>query len=151
MRWSDWHEATFDSVENLNFAGRWTGNIFVNDPQNEVTELNHLRWSDDPELGDVVIQRFIDYRMDEIAQLRKTISDKSTDLLTFSYDPLIQDFSKSMDIYYVKKLAELLGNDWIADSAFYDITAWDATLHYFTQRVKNNPEKQFLIPVDFHH
>ena len=98
-----------------------------------------------------MLQRFIDYRMDEIASLRKTISDNGTDLTSLSYSPLEQNFDKSMDIYYVKKLANLLGNDWVADSAFYDITAWDATLHYFTQRVALAPEKQYLIAVDFHH
>lgn len=56
-----------------------------------------------------------------------------------------------MDVYYVKKLAIILGNEWCAETAFYDVTSWEASLHYFSQRVATAPEKQFLIAVDFHH
>lgn len=99
-----------------------------------------------------MLQRFIDYRMEEIESLRKIISDKDIDLISsYSYDPLLQDFHKRMDVYYVKKLATILGNEWCPETAFYDITAWDASLHYFTQRVALAPEKQYLIAVDFHH
>jgi hypothetical protein len=90
--------------------------------------------------------------MEEIESLRHTITDKGIDLISsYPYDPLERDFAKGMDVYYVKKLAELLGNEWVSASAFYDITAWDASLKYFTERVAKNPEKQFLIAVDFHH
>jgi hypothetical protein len=50
----------------------------------------------------------------------------------------------------MKKLVALYNNEWSSDSGIYDLEAWDATLAHFFERVKKSPEKQFLIPVDFH-
>ncbi len=149
-QWSDWHEADYSNVDNLSFAGRWQGGVFVNDPDSETTKLDYLRWSDDEALGDLVIQRFINFRMDEIAYLRSLIAGNSTDLHTYPYNPLVLDYAKSMEIYYIKRLAQILSDEWNSDSAFYDLTAWSGNLKYFTERVAKAPEKQFLIPVDFH-
>lgn len=57
---------------------------------------------------------------------------------------------KSMRIYYIKRLISLLNDDWSADSAIYDLDNWDANLKYFYDRLAKEPDRQFLIPVDFH-
>jgi hypothetical protein len=116
---------------------------------------NYLRFSDDPNLADEVIQRFISYRMNEIESIKRTLAtDHPTlDLLSYSYDPDKEpDFSTtSMGLYFIKKLVSLYGNDWTSDTAIYDLEDWNATLTPFYKRVQKNPERQFLIPVDFHH
>ena len=162
-RWSDWHEAGNDP-STLNFAGRWAGEIFMTPEQLkarsekqdvDVSENpNYLRFSDDPNLADEVIQRFISYRMNEIESIKKTLATDypTVDLMAFTYDPHAgTDFGKvGMGLYYIKKLVSLYGNDWTSDTAIYDLQDWDASLKYFFERVAKNPERQFLIPVDFH-
>lgn len=162
-RWSDWHEAGGDP-SNLNFAGRWAGEVFMTPEQLkarsekqdvDVSENpNYLRFSDDPNLADEVIERFISYRVNEIESIKKTLTtDHPTfDLISYVYDPYKEvDFrTTGMANYYAKKLVSLYGNDWTSDTAIYDLHSWDANLKDFFERVAKNPEKQFLIPVDFH-
>jgi hypothetical protein len=163
-RWSDWHEAVNDPSI-MNFAGRWSGEVFMTPEQlkarDEKQEVdvsenpNYLRFSDDPNLADEVIQRFISYRMNEIESIKKTLATDyaSIDLMSYLYDPNKEpDFrTTGMGLYYIKKLVSLYGNDWTSDTAIYDLEDWNASLTTFYKRVQNNPERQFLIPVDFHH
>lgn len=148
----------------MNFAGRWAGEVFLTPEQQkqmankedvDVSENpNYLRFSDDPNLADEVIQRFISYRMNEIENIKKTLAtDHPTfDPMSFTYDPMKDvDFrTEGMALYYIKKLVSLYGNDWTSDTAIYDLHSWDANLKDFFERVAKNPERQFLIPVDFH-
>jgi hypothetical protein len=73
---------------------------------------------------------------------------KAIDLSTFTYDPYTRDLS--LDVWYVKKLAQILNDEWTCDSGLFDLTYYSANLANFLERVKNAPEKQWLIPVDFH-
>ncbi len=161
-RWSDWHEATSDP-STMNFAGRWTGEIFLTPEQQKQMENkenydlsenpNYLRFSDDPALADEVIARFMGYRLHTIEEYRNHLRTDfaGVDVFTYEYDPNKNDYKKSMVLYYIKKLASIMSNDWTPDSGIYDLQDWDATLEYFYKRVQKSPERQFLIPVDFHY
>jgi len=148
----------------MNFAGRWSGEVFMTPEQlkarDEKQEVdtsenpNYLCFSDDPNLADEVIQRFISYRMNEIESIKNhlTTDFSSIDLMTFVYNPHTEpDYrTTGMGLYYIKKLSSIYNNEWTSDSAIYDLDSWDANLIYFFERVKKSPERQFLIPVDFH-
>jgi len=116
---------------------------------------NYLCFSDDPSLADEIIGRHLGYRQGEIESIKKTLATDyaSIDLMAYEYDPHKEpDFrTTGMGLYYIKKLVSLYGNDWISETSIYDLEAWDANLTYFFERVKKSPERQFLIPVDFHH
>jgi hypothetical protein len=156
--WSDWSEVGDPTT--LNFAGRWAGEIFMTPEQLkarsekqdvDVSENpNYLRFSDDPNLADEVIQRFISYRMNEIESIKKTISllPITFDLMTYDYNPY--KVAEGMTTYYANKLVSIYNDTWTSDTAIYDLHSWDANLKYFFERVAKNPERQFLIPVDFH-
>lgn len=115
---------------------------------------NYLRFSDDPSLADEVIARHLGYRLEEIENIKRTLAtDFSTlDLMTFDYEIHKEpDFrTVGMGLYYIKKLVALYSNEWTSETSIYDLESWDANLIYFFERVKKSPEKQFLIPVDFH-
>lgn len=162
--WSDWHEVDFDNILKWNFAGRWTGEVFMTPEQlkarSEKQEVdlsenpNYLRFSDDPALADEVIQKFLDYRLNEIENIKNTLrTDYPTlDLFTYDYSPYSErDFSRTMGLYYIKNLTDIYSNVWTPNTYVYDLEQWDATLNYFFERVAKDPTKQFLIPVDFHH
>lgn len=146
--WSDWHNASDPST--LNFSGRWTGGVFFTpnkngepDPDAEVT--NYLCYADDPTLAEYVIEQFVEYRMNDIREYQKI----ALDLATYKYDPYSTKWD--MNLFKTKLLAKLMDNDWNSDTAIFDLHAWTPALGDFLERVKKNPKRQWLIPVDFHH
>jgi hypothetical protein len=143
-RWSDWHNA--NNAHTLNFAGRWEGEVFNTNPTNEYGEEvnNYLQYSADPALAERVITEYLELRLNDI----RSYQSKAVDLTTFAYDPYSTKFD--MDLWATKKLAQLLDDEWTCDTAIYDLENWTANLRSFVERVKTNPEKQWLIPVDFH-
>lgn len=142
--WSDWHNAT--GSESQDFAGRWSGVVFADEAKpDERVANNHLLYSDDPALADKVISDWLEARIQSIREYKT----KMLDLATAKYDPYTD--SLNMPAYYAYKVAQLMNDNWSPDSGVYDLTMGTANLHDFIQRVKREPTKQFLIPVDFHY
>jgi len=52
--------------------------------------------------------------------------------------------------YYFHRASSLLLGQYISDSFFYDLEENVTTFDYLLDRLINNPEKQYLVPVDFH-
>jgi len=146
--WSDWHNANFSNVDAKNFADRWTGTVFGTPDKNGVYNAdeapNFLRYSEDPALAERAITSYLDQRFNDI----RSYQAKAVDLASYKYDPYKSGWDTNL--YSTKKLAELLNDDWTCDTAIYDLTTWSANLNSFIERVKTNPDKQWLIPVDFH-
>ena len=115
---------------------------------------NYLRYSDDPALAIEAIEQALFYRQQTISDIRENLAKtySSLDILTHTHDPYQgYDHTSSMGYYYLNKLVALLQNDWVSDTAVFDLHDWTGSLHNFLARIKENPERQFLIPVDFHH
>lgn len=141
--WSDWHNA--QGGHSQNFAGRWEGQVFNTKPEAEEQDVaNFLQYSKDPALAEQVISEHLGYRLADISNYKAQAIDPST----ATYNPYSKDLG--MDIWYTKKLAQLLNDEWTCDSGLYDLHNHTASLAYFIERVKALPEKQWLIPVDFH-
>jgi hypothetical protein len=146
-RWSDWHEAS--GAHTKDFAGRYSNAIFFTpnkngEPDPDAEIANHLCYADEPALAELVIEKFLQFRLNDI----RNYKSKAIDLSTYAYDPYTKSWD--MDLYGTKKLAQLLDDEWTPDTAIYDLTDWTANLRSFVERVKANPTKQYLIPVDFH-
>lgn len=141
--WSDWHNAT--NASERDFAGRWSGVVFADEADPDTKAPNYLQYSDDPDLAEKTISNWLEARIQSIREYKA----KMLDLTTAKYEPYID--SLNMPAWYALKVAELLNDNWTADSGVYDLTYGTANLYQFIQRVKTVPEKQFLIPVDFHY
>ena len=145
-RWSDWHNA--DNPRTLNFAGRWSGTVFgtpnAKGVYNADEAPNYLQYSSDPALAERAITEYLDHRLNDI----RSYQAKAVDLKSYAYDPYSIKFE--MDLWATKKLAQMLSDEWTCDSGIYDLEEWTSNLRSFVVRVKNAPEKQWLIPVDFH-
>ena len=63
-------------------------------------------------------------------------------------DVVTNDYS--MNLWRIKKVAELLSGDWNCDSYFYDMDYGNGTMADLLKRIESNPDKQFLVPIDFH-
>lgn len=145
-RWSDWHNAS--GSRSLNFAGRWTGSVFGTPNSKGVYDAdeapNYLQYSSDPALAERAITEYLDHRLNDI----RSYQARAVDLASFAYDPYATKFD--MDLWATKKLAQLLDDEWTCDTGIYDLNDWTGNLRSFVERVKTAPEKQWLIPVDFH-
>jgi hypothetical protein len=144
-RWSDWSNV---GSEELNYAGRWTGSVFGTPNAQGVYDAdeapNYLQYSSDPALAERAITEYLEHRLNDI----RSYQAKAMDLKTFTYDPYSTKFD--MDLWATKKLAQLLDDEWTCDTGIYDLNDWTGNLRSFVERVKTNPEQQWLIPVDFH-
>jgi hypothetical protein len=54
------------------------------------------------------------------------------------------------NFWRIKKIAEVMAGDWNCDSYFFDLTYGTARMNDVYARLKSDPDKQFLVPIDFH-
>jgi hypothetical protein len=148
-QWSDWNAATGSG----SFAGRWEGNAFKEhseDADPVGVERDALRYSDNPALAEKIIEKAIGWRQNEIAYFKDKILTNDYDIVDADHDPFEKD-ATGLNNYYYAKLAKILDNEWTADTGIYDLDQWTASLGYWKERIISNPEKQFIVAVDFHY
>lgn len=138
--WSDWHNV---SAGDKSFAGRWEGHFFGKENEQDV-----LCYADNPTLAEEVIIQQLGYRADRIAEYRAKLVEEGYDIMSATYDPYGDGFD--MKPWYVKKIAQILNDDWTPDTYVFDLENYNASLGDFAKRVIDSPEKQFMIVVDFH-
>jgi hypothetical protein len=137
--WSDWHEV----------GGRWSGMFDGWDDTKDV-----LGYTDNPTLAEDIIKNFADYRLAEIKRYKEQLDEEgfSLDKVIAEYD--INDnkanFANGMKLWRMQKIMQTLQDDWTSDSGVFDLQEGTASLTYFKERLTARPEKQFLVPVDFH-
>jgi hypothetical protein len=113
-----------------------------------------LRYTDNPTLAEDIIKNFADYRLAEIKRYKEQLDEEgfSLDKVIAEYD--INDnkanFANGMKLWRMQKIMQTLQDDWTSDSGVFDLQEGTASLTYFKERLTARPEKQFLVPVDFH-
>lgn len=136
--WSDWHEV----------GGRWDG-LF----EGWEADRNALCYAENPALAEDILKSWTQSRQDEIERNVKEVTADGIPLekIVAQYKVDGSDFNEwDMRFYALRKLGELLSNKWCNDTGVYDLEAHTASLHYFRERLAKEPNKQFLVPVDFH-
>jgi hypothetical protein len=63
-------------------------------------------------------------------------------------DVVTNDYS--MNLWRITKVAELVSGEWNSDSYFYDMDYGHGTMADLLKRIESDPDKQFLVPIDFH-
>ena len=133
--WFDWFgEGTFGK----GLAGRWSG---------EVIEGDVLRYSDNPELAEEVIEKFLEVRQREIEYAQSIIRDCGVETMNYN---MTDHGMWDKEGYALYKMGKILTNFWCPESGVFDATTWGADLKYFRERLAENPEDQYLVVVDFH-
>lgn len=130
QEWFDWFgEGAFGK----GLAGRWSGEYGA----------DVLRYSDDPEKAEALIETFSQIRMNHLQQAQREIQD---------FDIRVQLPNNEFDLVAWRALsvARVLAGDWTPDSGFYDLETHSTSLRYFRDRVAENPSQQYLVIVDFH-
>ena len=142
--WSDWHGGIGEGL-----AGRWSG-LFNGWEENR----DVLCYTENKVLADDIIKEFLSYRIAETKILWEGINKDSgfdVEKVISEYDPYSQRFDdNAMKLWRLQRVAKILNNDWCSDTGVYDLHEHTANLEYFKNRLDKNPEKQYLVPVDFH-
>lgn len=131
--WFDWYGGLTETL-----AGRWADGVIEGDV---------LRYSDNPELAEEVIAKFLERRQNEIEYAQSVIEGCSVESLSYDFD---NHDKYDREGYALYKMGKILCNLWCPDSGVYDSVTYSANLKYFRERVQKNPEKQYLVVVDFH-
>ena len=143
--WSDWHGGLSEGL-----AGRWSG-LFEGWEENR----DVLQYTENKILADDIIKQFLGYRLEELNKLVSEIEKAGEfDLRSYveKYKPYEQEFSDAgMNLWRAQKVIQILNNDWCPYTYSYDLQEHTANLEYFKARLETAPEKQFIVPVDFHH
>lgn len=136
--WSDWHEV----------GGRWDG-LF----EGWEEERNALCYAENPLLADDIIREFAGYRKKEMEKYLAEITKDGFDIgkMIENYNPEKFDYGTGMSAWTLARLGKLLSNDWCSDTGVYDLKEGSANLEFFRNRLALEPNKQYLVPVDFHY
>jgi hypothetical protein len=127
--WSDWSE----------IGGRFT-DFYV--------DGDSLRYSDNPEKAEQAIATAEGYREE---CLERFIDRCVKDGITVEGLDVPKNTRQSFAVYPLYKAAQIASGMNCEETYVYDITYSSQELDDFRKRVADNPEKQFLIVVDFHH
>lgn len=140
--WSDWHVVG---------GGRWNKNS--NDPytdcvdsvisyvKNEKEFLNAIQWSKNR-------------RKQEMKTLFDRLHENNGEAQFFisalEYIKKVDSPADYMNAYYINRISNMLLDNWTSDSYYYDIEARTSSYRYIFERIKDNPDSSYLVPVDFH-
>lgn len=141
--WSDWHGG-FDED---NFAGRWSG-LFDGWEENR----NVLCYTENKELAEDVISNWLGSRVEEMKRLLDRTKGLDLAEAIANYEPNgeYKYTDTNLQIWSLKSLASLLNDSWTPDTGVYDLVAHTASLSFFRERLDKEPNKQYLVPIDFH-
>lgn len=137
--WSDWYVIG---------GGRWNSNP-ANQYQDSYNDV--VSNSDNPSKFMEVIQECIAAREQEMGRIaeRLDISKFEQSVNNFSGDVSDED-RFDMNVYYVKKAAEMINGSWNSDSYFYDLDNYATTPKYLLEDIDRGNKNWYLVPVDFH-
>ena len=144
-QWSDWNS----------HGGRWS----------EMIPDGVLRYSDNPEVFMQVFEQFKGWTKKEFDRLVDDLGN--INIRELALDPKYefggfkgeyatdeekrQALDNSLARYRAGKLMQLLNGEFSNDSHFYDIDNYTMKDDYLLERIKENPERQFIVVWDYHH
>lgn len=155
--WSDWSE----------HAGRWS----------DVVDGGVLRYSDNPERFNEVVDKFIQSTENEVIEIIKEIGHLTIDELVddpryhfrldkyeteeerdkrrAEHESLSDEEKKSrskdaLALYHAIRVLKITDGHFTSDTHFFDLSGWSSGRSWLDDRIKENPEKQFIVVWDFH-
>ena len=144
--WSDWNT----------HGGRWESVV-----PNAV-----LRYADNPELFTQTVEKFKGFIVEEKLRLLGDVGDVSIkELVTnpkydFRRNEPIKDMNPddrerylddTLAIYRAKQLLKIVDGEFSQQAHFYDVANYTTDDKYLLERIKENPNNQFLVVWDYHH
>lgn len=144
--WSDWNT----------HGGRWA----------DVVPNAVISYTENPALFTETVEKFKQFIVEERDRLIRDVGDVSIkELVTdpkykFARNEPVKDmtpeerdqyFNETLALYRAKQLLKLADGDFSAQAHFYDIKEYTTQDTYLLERIKENPNNQFLVVWDYHH
>lgn len=141
VEWSDWHVVG---------GGRWS------DSQYEDSSADVISYEEEPDKFNEIINRVKAWRVEEMNRCLSEIKPDRfiSDIVDYiSNSGVPQEERFSMNNYFIQIATNLIQDQYISQSGFYDMEEYTAHMGYLQDRIDNPDTKmlQFLVPVDFHH
>jgi hypothetical protein len=130
--WWDWHDESI--------GGRWSDNA-------------HTTNAGDTEEYQKVLARIKESRQAEMTMLKDKLdlSELESAIDNYQGEDYISKDYLNFNFYRIKQALALLdGTEWSNNAYYYDTESWTSQLVSLNERVTNAPEKQYLVPIDFH-
>lgn len=140
--WSDWH---------IVGGGRWSTNCrdYRNDTPQDVISyvkdknkfLDSIEWTK---------KTRIENMKNLLSNLQKDSGEAQFVISALEYVKKAECNSIDLNAYFVNRIAQSLLGTWTSDSYFFDIEANTGSYKELEQRIKDDPDNVYLVPVDFH-
>jgi hypothetical protein len=140
--WSDWHVVG---------GGRWSKNskdYFVDTPQDVISYvkdkskfLHYIEWTK---------KARIDEMKNLLSNLQRDGGEAQFVISALEYIKKAECNSVDLNAYYVNRITEMLMGHWTSDSYFFDIESNTGSYKDLEQRIQDDPDNVYLVPVDFH-
>jgi hypothetical protein len=138
--WSDWNEV----------GGRW---------EHELPD-NALRYSDNPTKFNELVAKYKQYTDNKFNEYVTELGEVSVrDLVTnpkYRYRPPAstnesdEDFRNRFALHTAKQLLKLANGEFFYDTHFFDLDEYSTSPDQLNERIKANPERQFVVICDYH-
>lgn len=130
--WSDWHQ----------IGGRWSDEF---GGETYAIPFSDLKAKE-------ALEKFLDYRTNSMKEYLEKVKNFDLEDAVSNYDPKSKRSygEDTMSVWYLRKLAEILNDEWQPDSYVFDAEYWSGNLKAFYERCELAPEMQFMVIVDFH-
>jgi len=139
--WSDWHGGLGEGL-----AGRWSGLFNGWEDTRDV-----LQYTENPTLAEDIIKDWLGHRTGEMARCWEQLKEIDIGKMITEYtNDTLSVGDIAMNGWSLARLGKLLADYWCSDTGVYDLTAHTASLRWFRERLALQPEKQYLVPIDFH-
>lgn len=154
--WSDWWVVG---------GGRWNS-----DPQNRYENADNdvIAYKHKPVDFMNTLEKVREWQVAEVKQLIDqiksdeiaTIVDQNLDLayefinnsdLSTTTESTVNRLDLSFKLFLLQHLQSLVFGSYSADSHFFDLTGETVNFNEVLNRIKTNPDQQYLVPVDFHY
>lgn len=140
--WSDWHVVG---------GGRWSKNSKDGYTDTVKDVLSYVK---DKKKFDNALQWSKNARKDEMKSLLDAVqkSDGEATFMSSALSFIKNGDSQTLDMnaYNMLRIAQYLLGHWNCNSYYYDLESGGCSYEYLDQRLKDNPDSQYLVPVDFH-
>ena len=115
------------------------------------------RWADEAKTlqgKDILagLERVKETRKAEIKSLLERTDLTMFEFYAENYDGEDLEGEDAMNLWRISAMAKVISGEWSCDSFFTDLLEYGtANTGYLLKRLESEPEKQFLVPIDFHY
>ena len=135
--WFDWFVAG---------GGRWNPNP---DSQYQDDQTMIISYEESPDEYREMVDKMITHRMEEFNSYRKSHEERNVDINT-KLDSYKGIMTYDFELYYLKKMIDMIQGEWDMNSFFYDMNFASTNLEHMYKNIDLGNKNWYLVPVDFH-